>query len=204
MRLVVLLTAASVVTAAAAMACSSSPPQAASNTQNDTSANDPGTASAAPAPAPAPAAPAPATTASDAGTVTAIDPDAGSAVVPVQTTSAACIPGSTPETEPNNDPATANTIPATTGSFCGHLEPGDIDVVKFTMPQITPGHSLQFGSGLDFASGPLNVQGFVGGQSFDFFSNDWPFIPGQTYIFQISAASALPVDYRIPFTFQTF
>jgi hypothetical protein len=201
MRLVVLLTAVSLATAAAAIACSSAPPQAA-NSQDDTSADPSASASAAPAPA-APAAPAPAVTAvpAEAGTVIAIDPDAGAGVIPVgpvnTTPSTACIPGSIAETEPNDSIATANVIPATSGTFCGHVDPGNVDYVSFTMPQAVG----NFGIG-EFATGPISVQGFAAGQQFDFNSQNWPFIPGAVYTFQISSSSAFPADYRLQLTLQ--
>jgi hypothetical protein len=95
--------------------------------------------------------------------------------------------------------ATANTIPAVTSTFCGHLEPGDIDFVTFIMPAQVG----EFGFGLDIATGPINLQPFAAGQPFDFNGN-YPFLPGQPYTIQVSAGSAFPVDYRLSFDFQTF
>jgi hypothetical protein len=100
------------------------------------------------------------------------------------------------EVEPNNDPTTANAVPAVTSTFCGHLEPGDVDFVTFTMPQSVGEFGFsQFGF--------VNVVPSVGGQTFDFNGN-YPFIPGGKYVLQISSQSGQATDYRIGFTFQPF
>jgi hypothetical protein len=202
MRFVLLLSAVSLGIAAASLACAKAPPPAADSSQDSTEAKDNNSSTPAPATA-APAPAAPAATDPDAGDGGAVLGDGGLVVVgptgPVTTTpSALCLPGSIPETEPNNDATTANSIPAVTSTFCGHLDPGDVDFVTFIMPQ----QVFSFGFGVDQANGFINVQPFAGGQPFDFNDGNAPFLAGQPYTFQITAGSNRAIDYRLSFQFQ--
>jgi hypothetical protein len=131
-----------------------------------------------------------------------IDFDAG-VITPVGTTDAGalCDPLSIRETELNNDPTTPNQIPIQNSSYCGRIEIGDVDFVSFTMPQ----QIGQFGITVEQTTGPLRIEATAGGQPFNFFSFDWPFLPGQPYTLKLTSPRTTgPVDYKIRFDFSTF
>jgi hypothetical protein len=203
MRLAPIATLASISAAVAAFACSAGQPPTSSGSSDatDPSASDSASAaSAAPvassaAPVATPTTPIVALDAglTEAGTVIPLPLPTGTipipGTIPPIGTNLACVAGSIPETEPNNDVTTPNMIPAVTSTFCGHVDPGDVDVVGFIMPANVRG----FGFGLDAANGFLNLQPFAAGQPFSFQGN-YPFEPGQLYTIQVSSADGQPIS----------
>ena len=74
-----------------------------------------------------------------------------------------CEATSVHESGSNDTEATANAIPAATGTFCGSLDSAtDVDVVSFTLPAGTK----SLGFGLAFTQLGVVVDGTAGGESF--------------------------------------
>jgi hypothetical protein len=130
-----------------------------------------------------------------------VDPDAAlgdgsTSGGPVGTTGDAgvrCEATSLRESEANNDLATANALPGQTLTFCGRLTTGDVDVFKFTMPNVV--NEFRF----DIEAGNIRVQPSLDGQDFSFNSQNYPFKPGGVYALKISSNQA-NVDYRMRIT----
>lgn len=97
------------------------------------------------------------------------------------------------EAEANNDLATANAIPGQTLTFCGRLTQGDVDVFKFTMPNVV--NDFRF----DIEAGNIRVQPSLDGQDFNFNSQNYPFKPGGVYALRITSQQA-NMDYRMRIT----
>jgi hypothetical protein len=104
-----------------------------------------------------------------------------------------CQAASLREAESNNDLATANALPGQTLTFCGRLPQGDVDVFKFTMPNVV--NDFRF----DIESGNIRVQPSLDGQEFSFNSQNYPFKPGGVYALRISSQQA-NMDYRMKIT----
>jgi hypothetical protein len=174
------------IVATATFACSSAAP--ATNTEDLTS--DAGTKQDENLVEPAP------TVVTDAGVV---DFDAG-VIVGTTDAGALCDALSIRETELNNDPSTPNQIPIQSSTYCGRIEIGDVDFVSFTMPQ----QIGRFGITVEQATGPVRIEATAGGQPFNFFSFDWPFLPGQPYTLKLTSPRTTgSVDYKIRFDFST-
>jgi hypothetical protein len=103
--------------------------------------------------------------------------------------SSQCQAGSVKEVESNDSAATANAMPAATGSFCGTLGDGDVDFVTFTLP--ADAKYLAFGSSW---TNPIQMEVSVGGQKFDVGQTP-AFVAGGQYVIKIHAASK--ADYRL-------
>jgi len=186
MRLVFAAGFLSVLAAATTLACSSA--DKSGSTESDVQSADAGS-SQAPRQTPV-SDPAPPTMNLDGGldlsdaTVITTQGDAG----------VLCDGDSIREAEPNN--SAPNAIPAQSGSFCGRLDPGDVDVLTLTMPQQ--------GGTFDFSidrTGPFRMDASVNGQPFDP-RGWWPVGPGETVTLTLSSRNSMaPVDYKFSFSF---
>lgn len=111
-----------------------------------------------------------------------------------------CLTDSLREVEGNNDLATANVLPSQTASFCGRVTAGDVDVVKFKMPDQVGMFSFAIER---TTSRQIQVQPSVDGEEFSIFSNNYPFKPGGEYAFKISSSNnTTAFDYRIRITIE--
>jgi len=111
---------------------------------------------------------------------------------------ARCLGTSLRESESNNDATSADKVPAETNTFCGRLEPGDVDFVTFTMPDDVGFFSF----GVDSASGGrVKIEPSVDGEPFSL-NGRWPFEPGKPYVVKLTSSSSQVVDYRLSFEFE--
>lgn len=200
MRLSLLAASCSILLGSLAIACSggssASTPKSESDLSNedDTSSEPTGTettpenSSADQAPASTPSSDG--NTTSDAGT-TAPTPTEPNPSTP-DPSAGACITGSVPETESNDALASANSIPAQTGTFCGQISSdSDVDFVKFTLPASTKSLSLNVNS----TSGAIKLEPTADGEAFSL-SGNFPFKPGKEYVIKISSTGGA-LSYRV-------
>ena len=99
-----------------------------------------------------------------------------------------CLGGSIQESETNNTVGEADTLPNMTTSFCGHLEPGDIDYATFTWE--AGKNSSRWDTA--FSASAINVEITADGTAATF---NTPPKPGKVYVLKITAAAA--TDYRV-------
>jgi hypothetical protein len=101
---------------------------------------------------------------------------------------ALCLGGSIQESETNNTAPEADTLPNTTTSFCGHLDPGDIDYATFTWE--VGKNSSRWDTA--FSASQITVEIMADGAAATF---NTPPKPGKVYVLKITAAAA--TDYRV-------
>lgn len=99
-----------------------------------------------------------------------------------------CLGGSIQETESNNTVGEADTLPNMTTSFCGHLEPGDVDYATFTWE--VGKNSSRWDTA--FSASAITVEITADGMAANFST---PPKPGKVYVVKITAAAA--TDYRL-------
>lgn len=111
-----------------------------------------------------------------------------------------CTTGATPEVEPpaNDTAATAQVIPATTGtakmSFCGRLSSAtDVDFITYTF-NTTAAFGLSGGQGTSDATAGQKIEITVDGQTQEFKGNLSIIKPGKPILFKVTGTKA--VDYR--------
>lgn len=106
---------------------------------------------------------------------------------------ALCEASSVHETEANDSAATANAIPAATGSFCGTLATAaDVDFLSFTLPATAT--KLAFGDA--YSQQGLTVEIEVDGQKANVGEKP-PFKPGGKYVLKVQTTGKAPVSYRV-------
>lgn len=123
--------------------------------------------------------------------------DAGASGSTDTSSGVTCAAGMPSETESNDTPGTANTIPAVTSSFCGRLtSTADVDYVTFTLPETVS--SLAFGYAYDRAV--LGVEVTVDSSTFQV--GDAPIVkPGKTYLVKIwIKGTGTATNYRVGMT----
>jgi hypothetical protein len=104
-----------------------------------------------------------------------------------------CEATSVQESGSNDTEATANAIPAATGTFCGSLDSAtDVDVVSFTLPAGTK----SLGFGLAYTQLGVVVDGTAGGESF-VVGGKPAFKPGQKYVLTVHSSGPTPVSYLL-------
>jgi hypothetical protein len=190
-----------VVLFASLVACGSKSSAADPATTDDANQTEtPGVADGDAAPAPAAAAqqpppsdaPPPAT---DGGAPEA-DGDAGAASTGTGAPPAPnpqCQAASVHESGSNDTAATANAIPAASGSFCGSLDSAsDVDFVTFTLPA----NATSLGFGLSYSRLGVVIEGTAGGESF-MVGGKPAFKPGQKYVLEVHSSGMTPVDYLL-------
>ncbi|OJY17347.1 MAG: hypothetical protein BGO98_00120 [Myxococcales bacterium 68-20] len=107
-----------------------------------------------------------------------------------------CQAGSVAESEPNDDAASADSIPGETGTFCGRIgSDTDVDFVTFTLPA----NAKSFGMSQKTTSGAIRIEPSVDGTTFPFGGGNYPFKPGKAYTLKISTTGGA-LDYRIGVT----
>lgn len=195
MRLVLLAVTASLSVAMATIACSSTPAPAATETDAGTTAlpkdDDPPPKDDDPPPVANDAAP------SDAGPTDGQAADGGFGSTAGDAGSR-CLPTSIRESETNNDIASADAVPAQTGTYCGRITPGnDADFMVFTMPLQVSTFNLSID---ETTSGQIKVEPTADGEAFNFNSNNYPFKPGKPYVLKITSGNQTPLEYRIKVT----
>ena len=97
------------------------------------------------------------------------------------------------ESEKNDTEETADPLAWKTGSYCGRLGAGDVDVLTFTIPSSQNGFSFTMNR---TQTGNYKVECSVDGQSFGFNSN-YPYVVGKPYFCKVSLNGNTPTDYRI-------
>ena len=134
--------------------------------------------------------PAPDTT--DAGVT---DPDAapiGDPTSPIDTSM--CAASSVVETESNDSAATANAIPAQTGTYCGGVSSAaDVDFATFTLPADAKGFSY----GIAFNRNGVDATITAGAQGPFKLSQAIPVLPGQKYVLRVAGAQALAYRFSL-------
>lgn len=192
MRFVFLAGAASLLVMAATFACSSSTPPAATEEDSGTSlpkTEDPPEEDSDPDPGSSSGNPPP----TDAGADDADTPDDGGGGSTAGDAGVQCEPTSIRESEKNDTEQTADSIAWKTGSYCGRLTAGDVDVLTFTIPNSQNGFSFTMNR---TQSGNYKVECSVDGQSFAFNGN-YPYVIEKPYFCKISLNGNTPADYRI-------
>ncbi|MDB5219060.1 MAG: hypothetical protein JWO86_6987 [Myxococcaceae bacterium] len=97
------------------------------------------------------------------------------------------------ESGSNDTEATANAIPAATGTYCGSLDSAtDVDVVTFTLPLGTK----SLGFGLSYDAQGIEVEGTAGGETF-LVGGTPAFKPGQKYVLKVRSTGANSVSYLL-------
>ncbi len=104
-----------------------------------------------------------------------------------------CQASSVHESGSNDTAATANAIPAASGSFCGSLDSAsDVDFVTFTLPA----NATSLGFGLSYSRLGVVIEGVAGGESFTVGGKP-AFKPGQKYTLEVHTSGMTPVDYLL-------
>lgn len=133
----------------------------------------------------------------DSGTTDA--GDAGDTNMPTDA-GALCVAGSVQETEVNDTPQEADTMTSGAGSFCGRLTPNDSDYFQWVMPANTKTWSIND----SVAGGNVTITGEVNGQLFTLGQGgQYPFSPGNIYLFHATSPATTNVDYSVVITLTT-
>lgn len=135
----------------------------------------------------------PAPDTSDAG---ATDPDAST--IPTDPTNpidtSMCTAGSVVEVESNDTAATANAIPAQTGTYCGGVASAtDVDFATFTLPADAKGFSY----GIAFNRSGVDATITAGAQGPFKLSQAIPVLPGQKYVLRVAGSQALAYRFSL-------
>lgn len=192
MRFVFFAGAASLLVVMTTFACSSSEQPAAADADSGTTPlpktedppdddePDPGSSSGDPAPG-------------DAGADDGDTPDDASGGSTEGDGGVQCEPTSIRESEKNDTEQTADPLAWKTGSYCGRLAAGDVDVFTFTIPNSQNGFQFTMNRTL---SGSYKVECSVDGQSFSF-TGKYPYVIEKPYFCKVSLNGNTPTDYRI-------